>query len=122
LTAFGSLFGITCSAWIAKAFTIDANLIRSITEGMPLALIMFAVVGFQIVATNFFQSIGQAGKSIFLSLSRQVLFMIPLLLILPKFWGLTGIWSSFPISDVFATIVTAVLIIIQFRKIANISR
>jgi Na+-driven multidrug efflux pump len=68
------------------------------------------------VATNFFQSIGKAGKSIFLSLTRQVLFLIPLLLILPRFWGLDGIWASFPASDALATVVTAVMIWQQLRK------
>ena len=75
------------------------------------------MVGFQIVATNFFQSIGKAGKSIFLSLTRQVIFLIPLLLTLPGMLGLDGIWLSFPTSDVLATVVTALLITSQLRHL-----
>jgi Na+-driven multidrug efflux pump len=83
------------------------------------ALIAFSVVGFQIVSTTFFQSIGKSGKSIFLSLSRQVLFLIPLLLYLPHLFQLDGIWMSFPTSDVIATLVTLFMIIWQFRHLSQ---
>ena len=75
------------------------------------------MVGFQIVSTTFFQSIGKVGKSIFLSLARQVIFLIPLLLILTDRFSLDGVWLSFPISDVLATLVSLALIIWQFRSI-----
>ena len=83
------------------------------------ALPAFVFVGFQIVSTNFFQSIGRVGKSIFLGLSRQVLFLIPLLLIMPGMWGLNGVWLSFPIADLFATAVTVILIIMEFRRLGK---
>lgn len=121
LCTAGFLFGVTCPDLIAKAFTIDDVLIEVTANGLSISLVMFWCVGFQIVATNFFQSIGQAGKSIFLSLTRQVLFLIPFLLILPRHAGLNGVWASFPMSDVFATVVTAAMIIWQFRKIARLS-
>lgn len=76
------------------------------------------MVGFRIVSTTFFQAIGRASKSIFLSLTRQVLFLIPLLLILPGCYGIDGIWMSFPASDILAFIVTAVTIIRQLRLLA----
>jgi Na+-driven multidrug efflux pump len=69
------------------------------------------------VSTNFFQSIGKAGKAIVLSLSRQVIFLIPLLLWLPSMYKLNGIWMAFPLSDLCATIVTAILIVYQFKRI-----
>jgi Na+-driven multidrug efflux pump len=72
------------------------------------------------VSTTFFQSIGKSGKSIFLSLSRQVLFLIPLLLYLPTVFALDGIWMSFPTSDVIATLVTAIMVIWQFRKLRQL--
>ena len=81
------------------------------------ALLAFSVAGFQIVATTFFQSIGCVGKSIFLSLARQVIFLIPLLLWLPDFFGLNGVWLSFPGSDICATVVTAAMIVYEFRRI-----
>ncbi len=75
------------------------------------------MVGFQIVATNFFQALGMAGKSIFLSLTRQVFFMIPLLLMLPPHYGLDGVWMAFPISDTAATVVTGILLAVEIRRI-----
>lgn len=77
----------------------------------------FWIVGFQIVGTNFFQSLGMAGKAVFLSLTRQIIFMIPLLLILPGYYGLNGVWSCYPICDFAASIVTASMLAWQIRKI-----
>lgn len=115
--ALGGLFGLLCPRLIAGAFTSDTYLI-DVTEGcITHALLAFAVVGFQIVSTTFFQSIGCVGKSIFLSLTRQVLFLIPLLMILPKYFGLNGVWLSFPGSDIIATVVSAALIIWEFHHL-----
>lgn len=112
----GSAGGLLLPEFIARAFTTDSALIQATVNCLHLALLAFAVVGFQIVSTNFFQSIGQAGKSILLSLTRQVIFLIPALLILPRWLDLDGIWLSFPVGDVLATVVTALLIHYQFRN------
>lgn len=112
----GFLMGMFIPEKMAAAFLSEPELIASTGHYLRIAMAVFWMVGFQIVATNFFQSIGKAGKSIFLSLTRQVLFLIPLLLILPRFWGLDGIWASFPASDALATVVTAVMIWQQLRK------
>ena len=117
LSATGCIFGVFCPDLIARAFTVDASLISVTANGMSIAMVAFAVVGFQIVTTNFFQAIGKVGKSIFLGLSRQVIFLIPLLLTLPRVYGLDGVWMSFPFSDLVATIVAAALIIYQFRRL-----
>ncbi|MTU83606.1 MATE family efflux transporter, partial [Parabacteroides merdae] len=77
---------------------------------------VFPIVGFQMVATNFFLSIGMSKKAIFLSLTRQMLFLVPCLLILPRWFGTLGVWISIPIADTTATIVTALVLINQFRK------
>ena len=74
------------------------------------------VVGWQMVATNFFQSLGMVSKSIFLSLSRQLLFLVPLIYILPLFRGVEGVFLAFPGADTLACIATAVLTINLFRK------
>lgn len=121
LCTAGFLFGVSCPDLIAKAFTVDELLIDVTANGLTISLVMFWCVGFQIVATNFFQSIGQAGKAIFLSLTRQVLFLIPFLIILPQHAGLDGVWTAFPVSDTFATLVTAIMIIWQFRRISRLS-
>lgn len=116
-TVIGCVFGLIFPRWIAMAFTVDAHLIDTTVKGLSLALLMFWVVGFQIISTTFFQSIGKAGKSIFLSLTRQVIFLIPLLLILPGSFGLDGVWLSFPTSDLFATIVTSGMIWWELRRL-----
>ena len=78
--------------------------------------VAFPLVGFQIVVTQFFQSIGIVKKSIFLSLSRQLIFLIPSLLVLPHFYGVDGVFMSIPVGDVLATFTTALLFIIEMRK------
>ena len=83
--------------------------------GLRIVFAVFPMVGFQMVSTNFFMSVGLSRKAIFLSLTRQMLFLVPLLLLLPKIWGTFGVWVSLPISDFVATMVTAVVLIRQFR-------
>lgn len=116
LCIVGSLIGLTCPRLIASVFTSDTKLLDVTANGLSLALIAFSFVGFQVVSTNFFQSIGKVGQSIFLSLTRQVIFLIPLLMFMPRMFQLNGIWLAFPVSDVFAVIVTAILIILHFRS------
>jgi len=111
----GSIVGILWPGNIASAFSRDTALIATTTHALPLSMAAFFCVGFQIVATGFFQSIGRAGKSIFLSLTRQVIFLVPMLLILPSKLGLDGVWQSFPSSDIMATVVTAIMIWQQLR-------
>lgn len=113
----GSVVSLCYPEVIARAFTKDPELIAQTTFGLRIGTIAFFVVGFQIVSSNFFQSIGLAAQSIILSLSRQVIFLIPLLLILPGRYGLMGVWVSFPISDILATAVTFAFIVNRFRII-----
>ncbi len=117
ICTLGCAFGLLFPELIASAFTTDAELIAVTANGLSNSLLMFWIVGFQIVATTFFQSIGMAGKSIFLSLARQVIFLIPLLLFLPTIFGLNGIWLSFPTSDLLATLATSAMIWWQFRRL-----
>ncbi len=113
----GSIFGLSAPTLVAKAFTTDEFLIDNIVNCLQLCLWAFGFVGFQIVSTTFFQSIGKPAKAFVLSLARQIIFLIPLLMWLPKQLGVDGVWLSFPISDVLATIVTIALIATQFRTI-----
>jgi len=101
---------------IVSAFTTDSDLIRIAAHGMRIDVALFPLIGFQMVTGNFFQSIGQAGKSIYLSLTRQLIFLVPCLLILPKFWGLDGVWVSLPVSDGLAALNAAVLLYLQIRE------
>ncbi len=108
--------GMFCPGAIARAFTSDAYLIGVTEHCLRSAMWAFPVVGMQVIATTFFQSIGAPGRSIFLSLTRQVLFLWPLLLLLPEWMGTDGVWLSFPVSDLFATAVTIAMLVWQIRR------
>ncbi len=117
ITFVGWVAGQTIPTLIASAFVSDAALAQFTGKTLSTAMFFFWVVGFQIVSTTYFQSIGKVGTSIFLSLVRQVIFVLPLLLILPQFFGLNGIWYTFPVSDVLATIVTGILVLRSLRRL-----
>ena len=117
VTTTGWAIGQFFPEYIAKMFTDDIELINATANGLSISMTMFWLVGFQIVATTLFQSIGMAGKSIFLSLVRQVIFLIPFLFIFPCFYGLNGVWASFPVSDVCATVVAGLMVLWQLRQI-----
>ncbi|MBP5276866.1 MAG: polysaccharide biosynthesis C-terminal domain-containing protein, partial [Prevotella sp.] len=100
----------------ARLFTTDTQLIDMAVNGIRINMIAFPLIGFQAVVTNFFQSIGKAKISIFLSLSRQMLFLLPLLIILPPFWGVDGVWASLPLSDTISFIVTFIIMALYMKK------
>ena len=100
----------------ARLFTTDPELIRLSVNGMRIMMAAFVLVGSQMVITNFFQSIGMAKISMFLSLSRQMIFLLPMLLLLPLFLGVDGIWWVMPISDTIAEIVAVVMMMTYMRK------
>ena len=94
---------------IVNMFTTDDELVKAAVFGLHIVFAVFPIVGFQMVATNFFLSIGMSKKAIFLSLTRQLLFLIPCLIILPRFFGTLGVWISMPVADTIATVVTAIV-------------
>lgn len=102
---------------IASLFTDDEGLIGVTAAALRPAMTAFMLVGYQIIATAFFQSIGNAWKSIVLSLSRQVIFLIPLLLTLPGHFALKGVWMSFPLSDICAFVVSVSLITWEMKRL-----
>ena len=97
-------------------FTNDPQLIDMAAHGLRIMNSAFALVGFGMVTGNFFQCLGMVWKSIFLSLSRQLLFLLPLIYTLPLWLQETGVWISFPISDAINIIISAILIVRLFRK------
>lgn len=109
--------GMLVPAEITRAFLTDEAMVASTAGYLMISMSMFWMVGVQIVSTTFFQSIGKVGKSIFLSMTRQVLFLIPALLILPGIYGLEGIWMCFPASDIAAFTVTMVMVVWQLRRL-----
>ena len=115
VTTFTFLVGELIPELTVSIFTTDEGLISRAAEGFRIAVLVFPIVGFQMVTSNFFQSIGMANKAIFQSLTRQLLFLLPCLIILPTFMGAAGIWWSMPISDTIASIVAAILLYKQFQ-------
>jgi len=116
IMTFGFLISELFPEAIASAFTNDRTLIDLAKTGLRIVLVFYPIVGFQMVTSNFFQSIGMAGKAIFMSLSRQVLFLLPCLLTFPSFFGVTGVWLSMPAADLLSSIVAAYMLIKQYRK------
>lgn len=102
--------------YCVRLFTSDATLIDMSIKGVRIDLLMYPIVGIQMVITNFFQCIGKVKISIFLSLSRQLLFLLPLLAILPKRYGIEGVWASLPTSDLVAVIIAVVMIAVYMKK------
>lgn len=101
---------------VASAFTNDEELLKEAAHALRVMNLVVPIIGFQMITIGFFQSIGKASISIFLSLTRQLLFLVPLLLILPNFFGLEGIWYSVPIADGTAAITAAIVLIYHMRK------
>ena len=97
-------------------FTHDEALMDMASHGFRILVIGFPIVGFQMIGTNFFQCLGMVKKSVILSLSRQILFLLPLLYALPIWHGASGVWMSFPISDVLSATLTAILLRRLFKK------
>ncbi len=123
ITTAGFLVGEFAPRLAVSLFTSDEELIRLSVEGMRIVFVFFPIIGFQMVATNFFQSIGMAGKAIFMSLSRQLLFLMPGLIFLPRFFevstpwdGSWGVWCAMPLSDFLATVVAFFMLTHQLRK------
>lgn len=102
---------------ITLAFTNYEELVNISVQGMRPYILFLPLVGFQIVTSNFYQAIGRAKTAIFLSLSRQVLFLIPFLLILPKYFGLSGVWYAIPSADLLSALVTAGVLMYSYKKI-----
>ena len=106
---------------VSAVFTSDGQLIDMASRGVRIGIAMFPLVGAQIVIGNFFQSIGKAKISIFLSLTRQLLYLLPGLIILPRYMGLDGIWTCMPVSDFFAFVTAVVALWIYVKKLKRLS-
>lgn len=112
----GFIIAMTIPGPCARLFTTDPTLIDLSAKGIRYIMVAFPVVGYQMVISNFFQSIGKAKISIVLSLSRQLLILLPLLLILPTMFGINGVWFSMPVSDTLSAIMAAWIMIVHMRK------
>ena len=102
---------------VARLFTSDPQLTRLSVKAIRINMLIFPLVGAQMVITTFFQCIGKVKLSIFLSLSRQLIILLPLLLLLPLFFGIDGVWYSLPSSDFLAAVIAAVTMMLFTRKL-----
>lgn len=100
--------------------TSDTELISVGSRGLSIFLMMLPLIGFQIVCTNYFQAINKAKKSMFLSLLRQVILLLPLILILPHYFKLDGVWMAGPVSDFLSSLITAYLIINEMKNLGKL--
>lgn len=108
---------------ILSLFNRDNEALRTIgVQGLRVALMALPIVGFQVVAGNFFQSIGKARVAAFLSLMRQVIVLLPLLWILPAYWGIDGVWYSGPIADCISATVCALFLVAEMRRLKGLHR
>ncbi len=116
LSSIGFIIGTFFPHQIVSLFTRDEALQEIAATAQRISVMLFPIVGFQIVVSNFFQSIGKAKMSIALSLTRQFIFLIPAIFILPPLFGLNGAWAVMPVSDGLSSIVSAATFIWFYKK------
>ena len=116
ITCFGFLLGELLPGLLVRLFTSDEGLREITIPGMRIVFAMYPIIGFQIIVAQFHQSIGMAKEAIFMSLSRQILFLIPLIYVFGRIWGLSGVWLALPVSDTIA-VLTAVYFLFRVKKI-----
>ncbi len=117
ITTTGFLVVELAAPSIIRIFNSNADLVAIGTHGIRIYLSMLPVIGFQVISTNYFQAVGKAKISMFLSLVRQVIVLIPLLLILPPIFGLNGVWISGPTSDAVASIITVFFVMRELKEL-----
>ncbi len=117
LSFIGFLLTQIFDTFIISLFTANPELINIGSHGMRIQLCMISVIGFQIIGANYFQAVGKAGYAIVLSLSRQVIILIPLILILPDVLGLNGAWMASPIADFLSAVLTGIFLQKEIRKL-----
>lgn len=101
---------------VVSVFTNDPELKSIADRGLRIIALLLPLVGFQMVSTNLFQCLGMVNKSIFLSLSRQLLFLVPSLYLLPLMMGVQGVWTSFPVADGIACMLTLLMAVSLVKK------
>ena len=116
----GYLYIMLSPAQIVRMFNKeDEDLVKLGVHAMPVFFSLIPLIGFQAAASNFFQALGKARQAIFLVLSRTLLFHVPGILILPRFYGLDGIWLSSPISVLGSSLVTGVFLLFIYRQLSD---
>lgn len=104
---------------IFQVFSSDPELVDAAVSAIRLLIIGFPLVGFQAIGGSLFQALGKTRPALILSLLRQVLILIPMVLILRRLFGLTGVWLSFPLSDGVSFTVTLVMVTYRVRRLRS---
>ena len=115
IMTFGFLFSQLFPTLIMRMFTSDRELLDISVRGLRITTVLFPVIAVQMVISNFFQSVGKAKIAVFLSLTRQLIFLIPFLLLLPRYFGLDGVFMSMPAADLIAFFVTILTFTYQYK-------
>ena len=100
-----------------RIFTQDEALISASSNAARILFFVIYLIGFHMVASTVFQALGKVIPTFLTTISRQILFLLPLLFILPRFWQLDGVWYSFPVSDTLSFILTVFLLIPQVKML-----
>ena len=116
ITSVGWIVTMLFPSTIARLFTTDGALVALSAHAFRIYFIVYPVVGCQIVIQNYFQSVGRPKVSILLSLTRQLIFLIPAVIMLPKYFGLDGVWASMSVSDVLAFVFAIVVLLISIHR------
>jgi Na+-driven multidrug efflux pump len=120
---FGFLIMMLVPAQVVRLFNPGDVPLQVLTvHAMRICVLMMPLVGFQVVSTGYFIAVGKPRESMLVSLSRQILFLIPAVLILPNFFGLNGVWASIPTADLSSSLLTGVLLFLELRRLGNSGR
>ncbi len=115
IMVYGWLIAMFMPYYCARLFTTDPTLIDMSIYAIRMNMLVFPIIGFQMVVTNFFQCIGKVKISIFLSLSRQLLLLLPLIVVLPLWWNIDGVWAALPASDTLSAVIAFGMMWYYFR-------
>jgi putative MATE family efflux protein len=121
LTVSGFVVAMLYPAALLRMFGGDEDMVEVGVNAMRICSLMAPIIGFQIVGASYFQAVGRPAKAMLLMLSRQLLILVPALLILPLFFGLYGVWAAFPTADLGASTVTGICVLFELRNLNNLS-
>jgi Na+-driven multidrug efflux pump len=107
------------AAFLFSIFTTDEQLVQSGVEATRILVLAVPLLGIQFVGGGMYQALGRAFPALILSIVRQTVFLLPLLLYLPRILGLDGVWLSFPIADALAFAVTGYMLFREFRTMGD---
>ena len=117
---FGFLVMMLAPVQVVRLFNPEHLALQVLTvHAMRICVLMMPLVGFQVVSTGYFIAVGKPRESMLVSLSRQILFLIPAVLILPNFFGLNGVWAAIPTADLSSSLLTGVLLFLELRRLGN---